>query len=107
MRARVCDGVSSFSPREHDQFRELFGDRSTLVVQHFMFADSWERPCSLCSAWTDAFDAVLPHLLPRAAMCVVARAGPAKLAAVKAAKGWKNMPLYSSRDSTFNFDFQV
>ena len=22
----MCDGVSSFSPREHDQFRELFGD---------------------------------------------------------------------------------
>src|SRR5262245_32970478 len=54
---------------------ELFGERSQLMVQHFMFAPGWEQGCKSCSFMADHNDGALVHLAQRdLAFVAVARA---------------------------------
>ena len=87
---------------------DLFGGRSQLVVQHFMFDPSWEDGCSSCTAAVDELsDGLLRHLGARSTTyAITARAPLAKLEAYRAKRGW-TVPLYSSFGSDFNYDFHV
>src|SRR3954471_9534627 len=42
--------------------KELFGDKSQLLVYHFMFAPEWDQGCPNCSFFADSFDANVVHL---------------------------------------------
>ena len=85
----------------------LFGPRRQLIVQHFMFAPEWEKPCKSCSFWADGFDGVVAHLAQRdTAFAAVSRAPFAKLEAQRRRMGW-SFPWVSSGDSDFNYDFSV
>src|SRR6516164_5009376 len=44
---------------------DLFGQRKQLIVQHFMFAPDWEKPCKSCSFWADGFNLIVAHLEQR------------------------------------------
>ena len=44
---------------------DLFGARRQLIVQHFMFAPDWEKPCKSCSFWADGFNGIVAHLHQR------------------------------------------
>lgn len=85
----------------------LFGDKSELVVYHFMFAPGWTEGCSGCSLLADHFDGALLHL-PQggAAFAVVSRAPLTELLPFKQRMGWK-FPWVSSHGNTFNFDYGV
>ncbi len=86
---------------------DLFGDRSQLIVNHFMFGPGWEAGCIGCSFGADHVDAALVHLLQRdVAFAAVSRAPYAELAAYKARMGW-HFPWVSSFGSDFNYDFGV
>ena len=53
----------------------LFGSRKQLLVQHFMFAPDWEKPCKSCSFWADGFNLIVAHLAQRdTAFVAVSRA---------------------------------
>src|ERR1019366_1569531 len=68
---------------------DLFGGRSQLVVQHFMFAPDWNEGCKSCSFWADQFDHMTPHLAARdTTLVAISRAPLAKLEAFKARMGW-------------------
>ena len=41
---------------------DLFGDKSQLIVQHFMLGEDWEAGCPSCSFWADGFDGTTVHL---------------------------------------------
>src|SRR5580658_4998158 len=41
---------------------DLFGPRHQLIVQHFMFAPEWEKPCKSCSFWADGYNGIVAHL---------------------------------------------
>ena len=41
---------------------DLFGPHRQLVVQHFMFAPDWEKPCKSCSFWADGYNGMVAHL---------------------------------------------
>jgi len=87
--------------------RDLFQDRSQLLVYHFMFGPDWEEGCPSCSFWADSFDGIAVHLVHRdVALACVSRAAYDKLAAYQARMGW-SFPWYSSAGSEFNFDFGV
>ena len=86
---------------------ELFDGRSQLVVYHFMFGPSYEAGCPTCSAMTDGFNGVLPHLHARdVTMVLVSRAPLQRLQDYKRRMGW-SIPWASTGDSDFNFDFGV
>ena len=49
-------------PRGKETLADLFGGHSQLVVQHFMFAPTWDEGCKSCSFWADGFERMIPHL---------------------------------------------
>jgi predicted dithiol-disulfide oxidoreductase (DUF899 family) len=86
---------------------DLFGGRSQLVVQHFMFAPDWNEGCKSCSFWADQFDHMVPHLAARdTTLVAISRAPLQKLDAFKARMGW-TFDWFSSVDTDFNHDYAV
>src|SRR4029077_18001338 len=86
---------------------DLFGGRSQLVVQHFMFAPDWNEGCKSCSFWADGFERMIPHLAARdTTLVAISRAPLQKLAAFKARMGW-TFGWFSAADGDFNYDYAV
>lgn len=86
---------------------QLFGDKSQLVVYHFMFGPSWEEGCPSCSILADHVDPSLVHLAQRdVAFCAISRAPLARITPFKQRMGWR-FPWVSSHESDFNYDFEV
>lgn len=86
---------------------ELFGDRSQLIVQHFMYAPGAEAGCALCSFWADNYNPMIRHFAARdVSFVAVSRAPLADFQAYKARMGWQ-FDWVSSHGSDFNHDFQA
>jgi predicted dithiol-disulfide oxidoreductase (DUF899 family) len=86
---------------------ELFGDRSQLLVYHFMFGPDWEQGCPSCSFLSDHIDGANRHLPHRdVKLMAVSRAPLAKIAAFKQRMGWR-FDWVSSSGTDFNSDFGV
>jgi predicted dithiol-disulfide oxidoreductase (DUF899 family) len=84
---------------------DLFGDRSQLIVYHFMFPPEWDAGCPHCSFWADNFNGAPVHLRARdVAFAAVSRAPIGKIAAYKQRMGW-SFPWVSSGETDFNYDF--
>jgi predicted dithiol-disulfide oxidoreductase (DUF899 family) len=95
------------SPEGTLSLSDLFGPNRQLIVQHFMFAPEWEKPCKSCSFWADGYNGIVTHLAQRdTAFVAVSRAPIAKLEARKRQMGW-TFPWVSSGDGDFNYDFAV
>lgn len=85
--------------------RELFGDRSQLLVYTFMFGTDYEAGCPICSSIADTINATLPHLSARDATTVfISRAPQSKLQPFRARMGW-DVPWASTVDDSFTRDF--
>jgi predicted dithiol-disulfide oxidoreductase (DUF899 family) len=86
---------------------ELFGNKSQLIVYHFMLGPGWEQGCPSCSFLADHFDGATIHLAQRdVAFAVVSRAPLAEIEKFKRRMGWR-FPWVSSFATDFNFDYQV
>jgi predicted dithiol-disulfide oxidoreductase (DUF899 family) len=88
--------------------RDLFGDKSQLIVQHVMFGPDWAAACPGCTAAIDELSpGMITHLGSRdTAFALVSRAPLAKLREYAHKRGW-TVPWYSSYGSDFNYDYQV
>ncbi|MEO1160940.1 MAG: DUF899 domain-containing protein [Pseudomonadota bacterium] len=86
---------------------DLFGNRSQLVVYHFMFGPEWEEGCKSCSFWADSFNGLEPHLNERdIAFVAISRAPIHMLMPFKKRMGWR-FNWVSSHPNDFNADFHV
>ena len=86
---------------------DLFGGRSQLIVQHFMFGKDWGEGCPSCSFWADNFDGIDIHLAHRdISFVAVASASIDKLQAYRERMGWR-FAFLSSEGTTFNRDYHV
>ena len=86
---------------------ELFGDRSQLIVYHFMFDPSWDEGCKSCSFWADNFNGIPPHLRARdIAFVAISRAPLEKIEAYRKRMGW-SFTWLSSFGTGFNRDLGV
>jgi predicted dithiol-disulfide oxidoreductase (DUF899 family) len=94
-------------PNGKETLADLFGDRSQLIVYHFMFGPDWEEGCKSCSYLADHFDGASWHLPHRdVAFVAISRAPLPKLEAYKKRMGWRFKWL-SSHGNDFNFDYHV
>lgn len=94
-------------PNGKESLSDLFGNRSQLIIYHFMFGPDWEEGCPSCSFWADNFNGIVIHLNHRDINLVaVSRARLEKLEAYKNRMGW-SFKWLSSFDSDFNRDYQV
>lgn len=86
---------------------ELFGDRSQLIVNHFMLGPGWGEGCLGCSFGADHLDAALVHLAQKdVAFVAVSRAPLAEIEVYRKRMGWR-FKWVSSYGSDFNYDFNV
>src|SRR3984893_17004296 len=52
-------------PDGKETLADLFGERSQLIIKHFMFGPGWSEGCVGCSFELDQFDGILVHLAHR------------------------------------------
>lgn len=95
-------------PNGAESLSDLFGDKSQLIVQHFMYGPDWgDRACASCSFWADGYNGFYPHIHGRdAAFVAVSLAPLEKINAYKEMMGW-DFKWVSSSGSSFNHDFSV
>lgn len=87
--------------------RDLFGDKSQLIIYHFMFAPDWTEGCPSCSFWADNANGTDVHLAHRDVAYALVSLAPYKtLASYKERMGW-SLRWVSSQGSDFNFDYGV
>ena len=95
------------TPAGKQTLAQLFGNKSQLIVYHFMLGPGWEEGCKSCSFLADHFDGAAIHLPQRdVAFLVVSRAPLTQIQAFQDRMGWK-FKWVSSYGSDFNFDHQV
>merc|ERR1711916_363821 len=72
-----------------------------------MFEDHNERPCCMCSHWTDQFNHMDPYLRQHCSFALVMAASVDKIAPLVAKKQW-TLPVFSvGAGSEFGRDFGV
>ncbi len=97
----------SDSPVSSVRLSELFsGPGRALIVYHFMYGKRNTAACPMCTMWIDTFNGIAPHLAQNVDLAVVAAADPATLRAHARARGWHNLRLLSTGDSTFKYDLR-
>ena len=86
---------------------DLFGDRTQLMIYHFMFGPDWAEGCPSCSMVADSIAGALVHLAHRdTTLVMISRAPIGKIEAFKKRMGW-NCQWVSSFRNTFNRDYHV
>jgi predicted dithiol-disulfide oxidoreductase (DUF899 family) len=104
---RIDKDYTFDGPSGRETLAQLFGDRSQLVVYHFMFAPEWDVGCKSCSFWADNFNGITAHLRQRdVAFAAISRAPLAKLQAFAQRLGW-TFKWVSAQGTDFNYDFEV
>jgi predicted dithiol-disulfide oxidoreductase (DUF899 family) len=86
-------------------FSELFGDKQTLAVYSYMYGPKREQPCPMCTSLMAAWDGESLDVEQRIALVMVARSPIERLLAVKEARGWQHLKLYSDVDGDFTRDY--
>lgn len=86
---------------------DLFGNRSQLIVQHFMLGPGWQQGCPMCSYWGDNLSGTSIHMAHRDISFVAVSRGEIELIqAYKKRMGW-DFNWVSSFNNDFNFDYHV
>jgi predicted dithiol-disulfide oxidoreductase (DUF899 family) len=93
-------------PKGQVKLIDLFQGRRQLIVYHFMFDPAWEKACAGCTGFVKDLPDLEGLHKHDTSLAVIGRAPQAKLAAYRKLQGW-DIPLYSSFDSDFNYDFHV
>jgi predicted dithiol-disulfide oxidoreductase (DUF899 family) len=108
------------------RFSELFAPgRDTLVIYGFMFprysgdrrpavggAETSrlplaETPCPSCTSILDGLDGAAGWLAEDLNLAVVAKSAPDRIRTFAGERGWRNLRLLSSRNNTFNRDYNA
>jgi predicted dithiol-disulfide oxidoreductase (DUF899 family) len=108
------------------RFSELFAPgKNSLVIYNMMFP-RWsqdqragapagktaelplvEQPCPSCTSVVDGLEGAAFHLAERINLVVIAKTSPERLGTFAQERGWRNLRLLSSRNSTFNRDYHA
>ncbi len=95
------------APGSKETLADLFGGKSQLIVQHFMFGPGWEEGCPSCSFRADHLDGAVVHLAHRdVTLVAISRAPLPQIEAFKQRMGWR-FKWVSSYGSDFNYDYHV
>src|SRR5262245_32314231 len=87
--------------------RDLFGDKSQLIVYHFMFDPTWSQGCKSCSFIADHYNGILVHLAHRdISFVTVSKAPIEKIEQFRKRMGW-TFQWVSYGNTEFGHDFGV
>lgn len=95
------------APTGKKTLAELFGDKSQLMVYHFMFDETWSQGCMSCSLVADHYDGLVIHLAHRdISFVTMSQASIGKIEAFRSRMGW-TFPWVSGANTEFGRDFGV
>lgn len=104
---RVDEDYQFQSGQGERTLADLFGDKSQLIVYHFMLGKGWKEGCPSCSFWADGFDGTTVHLANRdAAFIAVSSAPLPQIESYRNRMGWE-FDWVSCHGSSFNLDYQA
>jgi predicted dithiol-disulfide oxidoreductase (DUF899 family) len=92
---------------------ELFEDgKDTLLLYSFMFTPGTaglplEAACPSCTSIIDAVDGEAPHITQRINLAVAAKVPIEQFRAHAGSRGWRNVRLLSSANTTYNHDYHA
>jgi predicted dithiol-disulfide oxidoreductase (DUF899 family) len=66
-----------------------------------------ETPCASCTSILDSLDGAAPHLAQQLNLAIVAKSDPERIRTFAGERGWRNLRLLSSRNNTYNRDYQA
>jgi len=107
------EGPADLSRNDPKDFKEtklseLFAPgKNELFIYHLMYAPDWDGACPMCTMWVTGLNGIANYFTERANFVVIAKADIAKLREYARARGWNNVRLLSSQDSTFNRDLEA
>ena len=81
--------------------KDLFGEHETLIIYSYMFGPQRDAPCPMCTSFMGGLDHKIADIRQRVAIAFVARSPIERLIEAKAARGWRDLPVYS--DSSGNY----
>ena len=86
---------------------DLFGDKSQLIVYHFMFDPTWSQGCKSCSFVADHYNSLIIHLAHRdISFVTISQAPLEKLEQFRQRMGW-SFPWVSGVKTDFGRDYGV
>ncbi len=90
------------------RFSELFAPgKTSLVLYSFMYGPAMETPCPMCTAMLDSLNGAAPHASQRVNLAVAASSPIERIRAYARARGWRNLRLFSSAESSYNRDYHA
>jgi predicted dithiol-disulfide oxidoreductase (DUF899 family) len=95
------------SPTGKKTLGDLFGDKSQLIVYHFMFDPTWSQGCKSCSFIADHYNPIVIHLAHRdISLVTVSKAPIEKIEQFRKRMGWA-FPWVSGANNDFGRDYGV
>ncbi len=85
---------------------ELFSPgQDALILYSFMYGPQMKQACPMCTSMLDGLNGQIPHIRERANIAIVAKSPIARIRDHARARGWRNLRLLSSADTTYNADY--
>ena len=81
--------------------------KDTLVLYSFMYGPKMAEPCPLCTSILDGMDGEAPHIRQRVNFAVIAKSPIERIRKFARERGWRNLPLLSSANNTYNHDYHA
>jgi predicted dithiol-disulfide oxidoreductase (DUF899 family) len=101
-------GAGSEGEVRTTRLSELFeGGKDNLILYSFMFGPKMERPCPSCTSILDSLDGAAPHVRQRVNLAVVAKSPLPRILSFARERGWRNLRLLSSANTTYNRDYHA
>jgi predicted dithiol-disulfide oxidoreductase (DUF899 family) len=95
------------APAGKKSLADLFGDKSQLIVYHFMFDSTWSQGCKSCSFIADHYNGIVVHLAHRdISFVTVSKAPIEKIEPFRTRMGW-SFPWVSGASTDFGRDYGV
>ena len=81
---------------------DMFGQRDTLVLYHWMYGPERNRPCPMCTNLLGPLAANAADLKQRVALAVVSRSKVERMIAFGVERGWRDLPYYQATGDAFS-----
>ena len=92
---------------EDVKLSELFSDKSrNLLIYGFMYKPGGEA-CPVCTSLLDGLNGSAPHIKQNLNLAVIAKASVEELRSCANSRNWSNLPILSSRKTTYNLDYHA
>ena len=86
-------------------FRDLFGDKDTLVIYSFMYGPGRDEGCPMCTSQMSSWDGNAKDIEQRVAFVMTARSPIERILQWREQRGWRNLQLYSDPSGEYTRDY--